>query len=169
MSCAITGGYALDCRDAIGGLSAIYVAQFDATNVITKDVNGVITAIATASFKKYELEPRFANGYDENANLSAENGTAFWTQETTTQFAKMNAVNQKLFATLAKNRMFVVVETKNGEIFLQGEEFGAMLSTKTGTTGKNMGDFNGYNIVFNAMERNPASTLDDIGAITVAP
>ena len=52
MACALYAGYTIDCRDAVGGLDAVYFIDFAGVSSMT-DASGVITAMHSARPMKY--------------------------------------------------------------------------------------------------------------------
>ena len=57
MSCALTSGYSLDCKDSSGGITEVYfIEKANVSSVAT--ASGVVTALTKAAgkrFWKYEL------------------------------------------------------------------------------------------------------------------
>lgn len=52
MACAITSGYSIDCRENIGGVSAVYIAEFGNISSIA-EVSGLVTGITKAAGKRF--------------------------------------------------------------------------------------------------------------------
>ena len=50
-TCAISAGYVIGCRDSIGGIEAVYIAEYG--NVTLNDVSGTVTGITKLTGKKY--------------------------------------------------------------------------------------------------------------------
>ena len=89
-----------------------------------------------------------------------ENGTVFYTQELVTYFAKLSQDKRNILKTLAQSpRLAVVIVDNNGDSFYLGETYGMFVSAGTSVTGKALGDANGYNITFQALEINPMNEL----------
>ena len=82
MSCALTQGYTLDCRDSLGGIVEVYFTE--AANVTAStEASGVITALTKATgkrFWKYELV-KDTSMFNQTLNASVANGTVFYGQE----------------------------------------------------------------------------------------
>jgi hypothetical protein len=53
MACAITQGYALDCKDTVGGLKNLYFAALSDVATVSQNASGYVTAITMASTKKF--------------------------------------------------------------------------------------------------------------------
>ena len=66
MACAIVSGYALDCRDTVGGIKKIYITELANVTTVSENASGYVTAITKSSkFFTYELEPRGKNDFSQ--------------------------------------------------------------------------------------------------------
>jgi hypothetical protein len=156
MSCALTSGFTLDCRDSVGGIKAILVAEVKNKGTITASA-GVITAFTMASgkqFFRYEFRKQ-TGSFTETIVTNDENGTLFYEQSITAQLSRLEATKRNELFLLAKNNVMVIVEDRNGKYWLMGQEDGMVLSG-AGQTGTAMGDFNGYQLTFTGAEEIPA-------------
>lgn len=161
MSCALTTGFPLDCRDSVGGIKSIMVAELSAKESLTAS-EGLISAITLAEgkqFYKYEFRKQTGN-FTETIESSDENGTVFYSQELNIQLSKLEVAKRNEILLLAKNDLIVIVEDRNGNYWMLGEENGMVLSG-TGESGTAMGDFSGYNLIFTGAEKEPASGVSD--------
>jgi len=160
MACNLTAGIALSCRDNVGGVLTAYITDFTNIASITKNSGDTITSISgTGTFYQFELI-RTSSQYTETVNASLENGTVFYTQELVTYFAKLDQAKRNILKTLAQSpQLAIVFADNNGDYFLMGEVYGAFVSAGTSVTGKALGDQNGYNITFQALEQNPMNQL----------
>jgi len=89
-NCTTLAGIALDCRDNVGGIEAIYIENVEtslaiggtpdsgATAVTTITVDGSPLAADLASMDKYELVKQ-TGALTETGTFSDENGTVFFT------------------------------------------------------------------------------------------
>ena len=160
MSCNLTAGIQLSCRDNVGGVATAYITDFTNIISITQNSGDTITAISgTGIFYEFQLI-RTSSQYTETVNASLENGTVFYTQELVTYFAKLSQDKRNILKTLAQSpRLAVVIVDNNGDSFYLGETYGMFVSAGTSVTGKALGDANGYNITFQALEINPMNEL----------
>jgi hypothetical protein len=160
MSCNLTSGIQLSCRDNVGGVATAYITDFTNIASITKNTGDTITAISgSGTFYEFQLI-RTSSQYTETVNASLENGTVFYTQELVTYFAKLSQDKRNILKTLAQSpRLAVVIVDNNGDSFYLGETYGMFVSAGTSVTGKALGDANGYNITFQALEQNPMNEL----------
>ena len=170
MACTtfITDGRALNCKDSVGGLKAVYFAAFDeATNIgWVKDATlDTITNITTAgTVFKYDLKGN--STFEQTINSSRENGTVFYEQALNLTLPKLSAVDNKAVKLLSTSNPQIIVEDYNGNLFLVGRQHGADVTGGTIVTGGAMGDMSGYTLTFSGMETAPAEfvTPDDTTA-----
>lgn len=178
MSCDISSGFVLGCRDNTGGIKNLYILSGSITN--TTGTEGLITSITGSGvFYKFELFRQTSN-FSEAINSTPENGTVFYEQSVTAVFFKLQSATRNKVKVLAQNPdLKIVVETNNGasdgvgQFFLIGEDTGAQLVTGTGATGTAFGDLNGYTLTFTSQEPEPASEIDGfataiLSGITIA-
>mgnify|MGYP006995564500 FL=1 len=159
MACDLTAGRLEPCKDSIGGLRAIYFANYDSGLYANFTfVAEEITAL-TAPVTVYKYELRGANSFDEANENSRENGTSFWTGTGTFVLKKQDLVTQKELKLLAHNRPHVILEDYNGNFRLAGIKNGCECAVST-ASGAAMGDLNGYNIVATSQEADMASFID---------
>ena len=144
----------------MGGIATAYITDFTNIASITKNSGDTITAISgSGTFYEFQLI-RTSSQYTETVNASLENGTVFYTQELVTYFAKLSQDKRNILKTLAQSpRLAVVIVDNNGDSFYLGETYGMFVSAGTSVTGKALGDANGYNITFQALEQNPMNEL----------
>ena len=160
MSCNLTSGIQLSCRDNVGGIATAYITDFTNIASITKNTGDTITQISgSGTFFEFQLI-RTSSQYTETVNASLENGTVFYTQELVTYFAKLSQDKRNILKTLAQSpRLAVVIVDNNGDSFYLGETYGMFVSAGTSVSGKALGDANGYNITLQALEQNPMNQL----------
>lgn len=161
MACDLSLGRLEPCKDAVGGIKNIYFANYDASifTGATIDTDEEVTGFASAvTLYKYEL--RGANHNVEEANeVSADNGTSFWTQTLTAALKKQDAATRKELKLMSYGRPIVIVEDYNGNFRVLGFENGCDVSVAT-SSGSAMGDFNGYNLSIVGTEKQPAHFID---------
>ena len=173
MACDITLGRLEPCKDAVGGLKAVYFVNYGDVGAITYDVTNtdvIDTVTGTPSAYKYELKG--TNSFDQTITSSRENGTTFFDQSVKLQLKNMNAASHKQIKLLAYGRPQVIVEDNNGNFFYCGLEHGMDVTGGTIVTGTAMGDLSGYTLELKGMERVPANFLGDTLAavgFTVVP
>lgn len=168
MSCAITSGYTLDCKDAIGGIKKVYFGNAEPSAMtIGTNASGTITGVSGISFYAYELLPQGKNNFTETINSNAEVGTLFYTQQLSLEFTKLTQTTRNKLATIAKRRNVVVVETHDGTFFMLGQTYGLECSGGSALSGAAMGEFQGYQLQLTGMEKNPMNEVSSVSAISV--
>lgn len=168
MSCNLSAGIQLGCRDNTGGLKTIWITDYTNVTSLTSSTGDTITAISgTGEFYEFQLI-RTSSQLTETVNASLENGTVFYTGEIVTYFNKLGQDKRNILKTLAQSpRLAIVAEDNNGQFFYLGQTYGCFISAGTSVTGKALGDQNGYNMTFQYLEPNPMNQLSgSIYAIT---
>ena len=179
MSCDITSGFTLGCRDNTGGIKNLYILSGSITSV-TDASEGLIQGITgSGEFFQYELF-RQTSDFSEAISATPENGTVFYEQSVNAVFFKLQSSTRNQVRVLAKNPdLKIIVETNNGSqdgvgrYWLLGEENGVQLLSGTGATGTAFGDLNGYSLTFTGQEPEPASEIsgslgDALSGITLS-
>ena len=156
MSCNLTAGRQEVCKDSVGGLQGVYFINFESGS-FTKNGDGEVTDLSGTTVYFYELKGTSA--YTETVNSSRENGTTFFSQETTLNLKKLTNEMTTQLKLLAYGRPQIIVWTNAGDALLVGEEHGADLTAGTIQTGGALGDLYGYSITMTAEERLPAAFL----------
>lgn len=163
MACDIANGRLEVCKDAVGGIDAIYFINYgdysyptDITYVTGTDT---IDAVANVtSLYKYELKG--TNSFDQVITSSRENGTSFVEQTLSVILKKQDAATHKAVKLLSYGRPNIVVKNRNNQFFLAGLEHGMELTTANVANGTAMGDLNGYTLTFVGTEKLLANLLD---------
>ena len=163
MACDISNGRLEACKDSVSGIDAIYFINFginidDVTFGVSPN-DDVITAITGVDFL-YKYELKGANSFDQTIQSSRDNGTTYFEQVLVAQLKKQDIATHKTVKLLAYGRPHIVVRTRSHQFFLMGLERGADVTAGTISTGTALGDFNGYNLTFTAMENVPANFMD---------
>ena len=163
MACALTKGRNEPCKDVVGGITAVYFADFGTLGAITYDATigetDVIESFAgSPSWFKFEVKGN--SSFEQTITSSRENGTTFYDQVLNLTFKKMSKQTHNELKLLAYARPHVVVEDNNGNKFLMGLDYGADVNGGTIVTGAAMGDMSGYTLTFNAQEKIPANFVD---------
>jgi len=160
MSCALTQGYNVDCRDSVGGIKELYISELDNITGTTGSASGNITAVTMTTgsqFRKYQLDANMNPAdWDEQIQANSQNGSLFYEQSLNLKLRKMQATLRNEIRLLAQNRLAVIVLDRNGKYWLLGLNNGLEIQPSKSGSGSGMGDFNGYQLVFKGMEELPA-------------
>jgi hypothetical protein len=159
--CELTSGIALPCKDGIGGIKQIILADqtlvefsLDANQVVTE-----ISGITSGDLYTYEL-PTQTGSFEETINFNRDNGTVFYTQTVNVMLHKLSSAKRLELQNVAQARVIVFVQDTNNNWWAVGYEYGADLSTSTAATGTVLGDMNGYTLAFTHEAAKRAYLLD---------
>ncbi len=168
MPCALTTGFTLDCKDAIGGVKSVRLttlAEYEALAAVV--ANGKVSSWGSAStvFFKYD-QLKETSSMTETINASAQNGTVYYTPEVTIVMSKLESDRRNEIKLLAQNRLVAIVETNDEtpRFFVVGVTTGLEVSAGTSATGTAYADLQGYNITLSGMEAAPMLQLDPADA-----
>ena len=153
MSCALTKGRIVPCKNKSGSIKAVYFADFGTLGTITFTGTEVTGFNGSPTLYKYDV--RSTTNLDTVVTSSRENGTTFYTQTLTLQLQYYDRDTSEQIKLLAVGRPHIIVVDADDNYLLVGRVNGAELTTGNFTVGANMGDFNGFNLTFEALETNP--------------
>ena len=153
MSCniSLTQGFALDCKDSVGGVKSIHLIDWASTGFTTASGEVTATTVASGDVYTYEL-PTGVGSLTTTTNVSSENGTVFNQADVVGRLRKLSTAKRNELKLLAQSRVFCIVRDNNDNYWLVGKEYGCDLTAKTSETGVAMGDLNGYNFTLSAIE-----------------
>ena len=162
MSCALTQGYTLGCRDGVGGIKEIRIASFNPTGSFATNGSGIVTAFTgyasgtagSNAFYRYELTKN-TSMLSEALTASLENGTVFYDQQATFVINKLQVQVRNQLMFMARSRVLAIITDYNGQNYLIGAENGADISAATADTGTAFGDRSGYSTTIQGLERFP--------------
>jgi hypothetical protein len=172
MSCDITSGFTLGCRDNTGGVKSIYILSGSVTNVVDASEGLISTISGSGTFYNFELF-RQTSDFTEEVAVTPENGTVVYNQTMNAVFFKLQTSTRNQIKVLAQNPdIKMIVETNNftntSRYLYVGEEYGVQLLTGTGGTGTAFSDRNGYALTFTGVEPNPSSFISASNATELA-
>lgn len=159
MACNLTTGRSVPCKDSVGGIQAVYFADFGTMGTLTVTAGEVTAFGGTPSF--YDFEVRGGNSsLEQTITGSRENGTVFYEQTLNVTLQKLDLLTQEEIVKIAKARPHVVVKTFNDEYLMIGAVHGADLTGGTIVTGAAMGDLSGFTLTLAGQETLPAYFVD---------
>lgn len=159
MACTLTlAGRGVGCKDALGGIKRIYVAEW--TDGIWEDIaSGEVSgATAAITFYTYDMT-RGSGSLTQTITSDLAAGTVFFDQVCSVTFNKAATSDITEISNLVKGRMAVLVEDNNGNWFVMGHQNGVEVSGGTAQTGTAAGDQNGFTLEFSAQDVAPAPFL----------
>ena len=172
MSCDITSGFQLGCRDNAGGIKKVFILG-DTGNEITGityagTLGEIDSLTGTGTFYSFELVKQ-TSSYTEAITADDAAGTVFYQSDLVLVFHKIEQEKRNQIKLLAQSpKLFVVIEDNNGNQFLLGESNGLTLSAGTAASGVAFGERNGYEITLTGFEPSPSNELDgDLSTITL--
>jgi hypothetical protein len=157
MSCLISKGKLLGCKDQRGGYKNLYFANYD-------DYGFVIAAHQVTDLGsldevfKYEVKAT-TNTLTETGTSSQDNGTFLNAQSLAVTLPKLSADLQGQIQLICASRPYVFVEDYNGNILLVGAANGTMANC-TKVTGGAGADLSGFTLTITAEESNLSPFLD---------
>lgn len=168
MACNLTKGRNISCRDGIGGIKAIYIAQHDELTSYVA-ASGSVTDFDLGSgddLYKYLLK-RGTGSVTETINASSENGSVFFTHSVNVKLHNLTAADQNEIKLLGQQRMVIFAELNQlnasgkNTILALGLDNGMELSAGTSSSGAALADGANYDFTFESMEPNPMQLVAD--------
>lgn len=156
MACLLTRGFEKDCRDSVGGIKTVYLANWSEVTNYT-ETDGEITAMTLSSgsfFHEYQLR-RQTSSFTETYEGSEENGTLFHEQEVTVILTRLEAAKRNEMYLMGKGDVVLTAEDNNGNYIVFGLDNGLTLGGQA-TSGTAFGDLSGYELTFTGQEKFPA-------------
>ena len=157
MSCNLSAGRAVPCKDVVGGIQKVFFVDFGGLGDITYTADEITDASGT--FSAYEYDLKGGSSLEQTITSSRETGTTFFEQVLTLNLTKLSKEDNVQIKLLAYGRPQVAVVDNNGNAFLMGVEFGAEVTGGTVATGTAMSDLSGYTLTLTAQEKLPANFI----------
>lgn len=173
MACLLTSGRALPCKNSVGGLKAVYFADYGTLGASTVVAGEITTLAGTPDFFKFDIKGN--SSLETTINSSRENGTTFYTQTLNLTLTVLDKATQEEIKLLAASRPHVAIEDYNGNFFMVGLEHGAEVTGGTIVSGAAMGDLSGFTLTLEAQETDaayfvtPTVITDDASAVQIDP
>ena len=156
MACTLATGRALPCKDSVGGIKAVWFADYGTLGTLTVDgTDGELTAISgTPDLFRYDVKGN--SSMEQTINADRANGTSFYTQTLNLTLTKLDLETRFELIDVVRARPHVFVEDYNGNYFLLGAVHGCEVTGGTIVTGAAMGDLSGFTLTLTAEETLPA-------------
>ena len=169
MSCVLTDGYTLGCRDNIGGIQTVYIGEWNGDDLqYGFTTSNVIDSFSGATVSFYTFEQEIEVGsYTENGVFSTENLTAFYEQTLTITLHKLDAVLRNQILLLGQGKWRILIKDQRNLYWLMGKQNPVRVSASTPGLGKAYGDLNGAVITFMGKEPEPAHEVTSTAALSV--
>ncbi len=169
MACDISKGRLEACKESVGGIKNLYIANYTSSMYAGMDdsaaaaptdsaFNGQVDTLS-AAVDVYKFEVRGdKNTFEETNENSRDNGTSFWTQSGSFVIKRQNAETMMQLKLLSYGRPHIIIEDYNGKFRMAGAQNGVEVSVNT-STGAAMGDLSGYTLTFTGMETSPTEFI----------
>lgn len=153
MPCAISSGYTIDCREAVGGVQTVWVLDKSQITSIV-DSSGTLTTLTLPSGTTfYKIEVPRGTAFATNAiTASQENGTFFYTHVVSFPINSRSATVRNLINVLAKNKCVFILLEGDGQYRMYGAKFGLFLDSAESGSGTSLADRNGSMLTFSSQE-----------------
>lgn len=167
MACLITSGIAKGCKDSLGGIKTVYLANWTNVGTISPtystDTTGIITGMTMSGGTKfYEFVPnKMSSNWVENVQSNVQNGTIAYEQVLTLMLGKNQAATRNQIKLIGQAEVMAIVLDRNEKYWLLGERNGLELSGGNGGSGTAMTDMNGWNLSLSGSEQFPAREIAD--------
>lgn len=143
-------GRKLACKDAVGGIKAIYFADYGTLGTATI-TNGIVTAFSGLTYTLYQYDVKSASNLAQTITSSNDNGTTYYEQAITLVLTKLDALSQVELQKLIVSRPHAFIQDNNGNYLSVGMTRGCD-TNGTIDTGTALGDLNGYSLTITAQE-----------------
>jgi hypothetical protein len=163
MSCFISDGYTLDCRNAsIGGLKQLWILG-DSGNTIsnyTVDANSKIDAVTgTGTFYKFELVKQ-SSSFSEEIQVNDVAQSVSFVPTIQVSLPKLDQALRNLFFDLVKqNELYAIVLDNNDRYWLAGIHNGLLVTAGSMQTGQAYNDLNGISVTLTGGEPDATSEI----------
>lgn len=153
-------GIQLDCSNSLGGIKAVYIANYcdvtkveidtvdDSTPTSADTTYGKITGITMNSgalFKPYRFRKQ-TGSMTSTLTVDETAGVNYVSTELALVFGKMETTKRLEVAALSKGQLAVIVEDSNGLFWYLGKDDYVSATAGGGNTGTAKGDQNAYTI-----------------------
>ena len=171
MSCNLSAGRLVSCKDTLGGIKTIFIGKAYANNAVTN--SGFVAdgtdelQINTMGFEnwssaesnvmtlyRYELRPNLSS-MTVNVTANKDNGTTFYTQTLSVTLQKLDAAMNNELKLIGYARPQIFILDTNDNLWMMGATNGCDLTGGTIITGTAMGDMQGYTMEWTSEEITP--------------
>ena len=156
MACDITAGRNdSNCLDSLGGIKAIYIANFAKGMFADATFTGEEITSMGADYLVFKYELRGTNNIDEANTKDINAGTSIFEASGTITLKKQDATTQAQMVLLSKGRPQIIAEGYDGSFRIYGIKNGVDVTVNT-ASGADMNEFNGYTLTLASKEDNLA-------------
>lgn len=164
-------GIQMDCESSMGGIKAVYIANFD--DILHISINkdsGVISEIVMkdeqTKFKPY-LFRKQTGSLNSTLNYDEASGLNYVTSELSLVFTRMEFAKRLELVALSKGQLAVIVEDCNGGFHFLGLDDYVSAKNGSANTGVNKSDQNAYSLVLGTESKEYPHLVDEGAVNTV--
>lgn len=170
MSCVLTTGRALACRDNTGGITGIWVMEFESGLVMSLTAsNSTIQAFTGNTASAYEFQQDTEVGsFTQTIETSRENGVVSFNQTCEITLPKLDSTLRNMIKTLVQGKWRVIVGDQLGQYWLMGYRNAVRVDAGQADLGKAFLDLNGLKITFTNKESEPAYLVTQAALDSIA-
>ena len=155
MACvSFSGGISKDCENNIGGLTKVYLTDFDNITGYTQS-GGTVSSISLAAasyFYEFEFNRNSAT-FTEDLVKSVEAGSALFEQTLSLTIPRRDVSKRNTLSLLTQRDLAVIIKDSNGLYWYPGAAEGIYLSESTSTTGTAKADGSNYVLTMKGFEQ----------------
>ena len=176
MACTITLGRALDCKDALGGLSKIFFVNDYVDGLVTAAGTGdgtagsatvstgsgtefTITELPTLDVIQYDLRPDLSS-FTINVQSDPATGASLFEQTLNVVLQKNQEQDPEQLRLISRNRSQIFILDNNDNVYLFGAAYGMDLNGGTITSGAARNEMSGSTLTFAGREAAPYYLLE---------
>ena len=163
MACSQTlAGLARDCDASLGGIKAVYIANYDDIDTVTVTSGQIsgITMLNSAKFKLYYMR-KGAGSMTSTLNVDNATGMNYVSTELALVFSKMDTTKRLEMTALSQGEVAIIAQDMNDAYWYLGKDEPVYSSAGTGETGTARGDANQYTLTFTDNSKTfPLEVLD---------
>jgi hypothetical protein len=144
MSCILSNGYTLPCKDGHAGIKVCYIGTFDGEQAYQLDADDQIIGLtgSTASYVSYYTFEQELETAELKETPGYENNNVYYTQNLSLTFYKNSKELRNMFLVLNQAPLSVIIGAENGLRATAGER----------SHGKAFSDMNGFTITLTGKE-----------------
>ena len=167
MSCLLTSGFTLGCRDKIGGIQKVFIGLYNGPSLTwTYGTDNIIGTFSGATVSFYTFEQEVESGsFVQAGEFNTDNGTSYYqgTLEITLQGITAALRNQIII--LGQGKWRIMILDQNGNYWMMGAQNPVRVSASTPNLGKALGDLNGTKLTFMVKDPAPAYQVATAAAL----
>ncbi len=168
MSCILTSGYTLNCRQQ-AGVAKVYIGTWNGPSLTyVQDPDGTIGTFSGATTSFYGMNQTIeTSSFTFPAEINNENNAIAYTQTCMITLQGMTQALSNQIKILGQGAWRIILLDKNGNYWFMGYSGPVQVSAIDGGLGKASTDLNGAILTFTSKEIQPVYALAASAAISV--